>query len=109
MKEIVKIVVHVPEKNSSAVREAIGTAGGGKIGDYKYCSFTVIGTGRFIPQSGANPAIGSVGMPEEVLEERIEVTCDKSDALRVVNAIKNVHPYEEPTIDIYPLVSPDTL
>lgn len=109
MKEIVKIVVHVPEDNSNKVRDAIGTAGGGKIGNYEYCSFSVKGTGRFLPQLGANPTIGSVGTPEEVIEERIEITCDKTDALRIVNAIKNAHPYEEPTIDIYPLLSHESL
>ena len=62
-----------------------------------------------MPKSGANPTIGKVGTPEEVTEERVEVTYNKRDALRIVNAIKISHPYEEPTIDIYPLLTPETL
>ncbi len=48
-------------------------AGAGAIGDYVGCSFTSVGTGRFIPSQGADPFIGEVGKLEEVAEERIEV------------------------------------
>ena len=41
---------------------------------------------------------------EEVIEERIEVTCQQSDLADVVAAIRHAHPYEEPVIDIYSLV-----
>ncbi len=109
MKEIVKIVVHVPEKSADTIRRAIGTNGGGKIGDYSFCSFSILGTGRFLPQEGAKPTIGQVGELERVSEERIEVTCDQSDAITILDAIKAVHPYEEPTIDIYSLLSPESL
>lgn len=109
MKEIVKIVVHVPEKSADTIRRAIGASGGGKIGDYDFCSFSILGTGRFLPQEGAKPSIGQIGELERVTEERIEVTCDQSDAATILDAIKAVHPYEEPTIDIYPLISPESL
>lgn len=109
MNSIVKIIVHAPKDSADSIRHAIGSNGGGTIGNYTYCSFSILGTGRFLPQSGANPTIGSVDKPEEVNEERIEVTCNKSDAVAIVNAIKNAHPYEEPTIDIYPLLTLETL
>lgn len=65
-----KLVVYVPLSHTSVVREAIGSAGGGKIGNYAYCSFTTLGTGRFKPLDGANPTIGEVGKLEEVEEEK---------------------------------------
>lgn len=99
----VKIVVYVPEANADEVREAIGKAGGGKIGNYTFCSFSSKGTGRFLPQEGANPAIGEVGKLEQVIEERIEVTCARDLAAEVIAAIKKVHPYEEVALDVYPL------
>jgi hypothetical protein len=98
-----KLAVHVPVAAADKVREAIGNAGGGKIGNYSFCSFSIKGVGRFKPEAGANPAIGEVGKPEEVEEERIEVTVDAAVLKEVVAAIKAVHPYEEPTIDVYPL------
>lgn len=98
-----KIVVTVPVKDADKVRLAIGEAGGGKVGKYSFCSFSTRGVGRFIPGEGAHPAIGEVGNPEEVEEERIEVTCDDTLVANVVSAIRTAHPYEEPVIDIYSL------
>jgi hypothetical protein len=99
----VKIVVYVPEENADSVRDAIGNAGGGKIGNYTFCSFSSKGVGRFLPGSGANPAIGEVGKLESVQEERIEVTCSRDLAAEVITAIKAVHPYEEVALDVYNL------
>ncbi len=101
----VKIVVYVPEADADAVREAMGEAGAGRLGNYSFCSFSVKGTGRFRPETGATPAIGAVGKPEEVAEERIEVVCERARAAQVIEAIKRVHPYEEVALDVYPLES----
>ena len=98
-----KLVVTVPVGDADKVRQAIGEAGGGKVGNYSFCSFSVRGTGRFLPGEGAHPAIGEVGKPEEVEEERIEVNCTDELVADVVSAIRRAHPYEEPAIDIYPL------
>ena len=62
----VKLVVFVPLTHSDAVRQAMGVAGAGKIGNYSYCSFSMRGVGRYRPDAGANPAIGSVGNFESV-------------------------------------------
>lgn len=98
-----KVVVTVPENEADELREAIGNAGGGKVGNYTHCSFSVKGTGRFLPVDGANPAIGQVGQLEEVSEERIEITCDSENVKAVVAAIREAHSYEEPVIDVYKL------
>jgi hypothetical protein len=103
--EMVKLVVFVPLDSADVVREAMGRAGAGKIGNYTYCSFSSRGIGRFLPGSGANPAIGEVGRVEQVEEERIEVVCEKALVSKVVEAVKAVHPYEEVALDVYPLVS----
>lgn len=98
-----KIVITVPLSHIDVVREAMGRAGAGKVGNYEFCSFSSKGLGRFRPLDGANPAIGQVGNLEQVEEERIEVTCDRELVEDVINAIKSVHPYEEPVIDVYSL------
>ncbi len=100
----VKIVVFVPETHTDAVRNAIGDAGGGKIGNYTHCSFSIKGTGRFKPGERANPFIGRLGKIESVAEERIEFICNKGIAKDIIAAIKKVHPYEEVALDIYPLL-----
>jgi len=102
--ETVKLVVFVPETHAEVVREAMGKAGAGLIGDYKHCSFSVKGVGRFIPLETAHPTIGQIGKMEEVVEERIETVCYKKDLDKIIEAIKRVHPYEEVALDVYPLV-----
>ncbi len=100
----VKIVVTVPVSHADSVREAMGLAGAGHIGNYSSCSFSSKGIGRFKPEIGANPAIGRVGELETVEEERIEVICDAGILKGVIAAIRKAHPYEEPALDVFPLL-----
>ncbi|MBI2009762.1 MAG: hypothetical protein HYS86_01150 [Candidatus Chisholmbacteria bacterium] len=102
--KVVKLVVTVPKTHADKVRQALGRAGAGHLGKYSFCSFTLTGTGRFLPQKGAKPAIGKVGQLEKIIEERIEVTCYQGDLDKIIAAVKKVHPYEEPAIDVYPLL-----
>jgi len=99
----VKIVVTVPVTHADAVREAMGQAGAGRLGNYSFCSFSSRGDGRFKPEKGAHPAIGTVGTLEKVDEERIEVICDRSILKDVIAAVRKAHPYEEPALDVIPL------
>ena len=103
MEKRYKLVVYVPEEHADRLREAIGNAGAGKIGNYSHCTFTLKGTGRFKPEEGANPTVGSVGKLEEVSEDRIETVCSADTLQAVLKAIRDVHPYEEPATDVYPI------
>lgn len=85
------------------LREVLGQAGAGKIGNYSHCSFSIRGIGRFRPLQNAAPFIGKKGSFEEVEEEKIETVCHKDLLAAVVDAIKKAHPYEEMVIDIYPV------
>ena len=98
-----KLVVYVPVANAADVRNAIGSAGGGRLGKYSHCSFSSRGTGHFKPGQGADPHIGEVGKLEFVEEERIEVTLDAEIVGDVIAAVKSSHPYEEVAYDLYPL------
>ncbi len=103
MNSKVKLVVYVPLTHSEQVRVAIGKAGGGKIGNYNFCSFSTRGQGRFRGNENSNPSVGEKGKLEIVEEERIEVTVDRSVLENVIKEMKAVHPYEEIAYDIYPL------
>src|SRR3990167_6829379 len=96
-----KIVVYVPEDHADKLREAMGNAGAGKIGNYTFCTFTSKGVGRFKPENGASPTIGEVGRLESVEEERIETVCQEESLKEVLRAIKEAHPYEESAADVY--------
>lgn len=105
----VKIVTFVPVDDADKVREALGNAGAGQIGEYSFCSYSVLGKGRFIPSDNANPHVGQSGVAEVVEEERVEVECDRANAKAVIQAMKSVHPYEEVAFDIYPLLEESEL
>ena len=98
-----KVAVHVPVEHADKMRQVIGEAGGGKIGNYSYASFSVRGIGRVKPESGAHPAVGEMGVFEEVEEERIEFVCNEDCLDRVLTAVRSAHPYEEPAIDVVKL------
>lgn len=102
----VKIVVYAPLSAADAVRKAAGEAGAGKLGNYDFCSTSIRQTGRFRPLKGAKPTLGKIGKIVKVQEERIEFLCDKKIYKKVVAAIKKAHPYEEPALEVYPLVYP---
>lgn len=98
----VTIVVIVPETHADAIRDALARAGAGQVGHYSHGSYSVKGISRFMPNEGANPYIGKIGIMEEVIEERIETVCSYALLERVVEEVRKAHPYEEPGIDIYP-------
>lgn len=103
MEKKYKIVVYVPETHADALRSAMGAAGAGRIGNYSNCTFTIKGTGRFKPEEGSNPTTGEIGKLEEVQEDRIETVCSGDTLQEVLRAIREVHPYEEPATDVYPI------
>ena len=100
----VKIFVTVPEENLEEVRNAMCNAGAGIIGNYTFCSTTTKSVGTFIPNDSANPYIGEQNKLELVKEEKLEVICDVEKVKEVIIALRKVHPYEEPAIDIVPLI-----
>lgn len=99
----VKFVVFVPLSHVDVVRQALGEAGAGKIGNYDFCSFSSRGIGRFRGNEKSNPAIGEAGKYEAVEEERIEVIVPRKILKQVIEKVKSVHPYEEVAFDVYPL------
>ncbi|UFU04871.1 Nif3-like dinuclear metal center hexameric protein [Ruania halotolerans] len=90
------LVVHVPEPDAEAVREALAAAGAGAVGDYSGCAWSTGGVGEFTPRAGANPAIGMVGSHERVAERRMEMVVPPGLRDAVTAALREAHPYEEP-------------
>ena len=105
----VKIVTTAPLNEADKIREALGKAGAGKLGEYSFCSFSYRGQGRFKPSENAHPHIGEVNKLEVVEEEQIEVICERANAKEVIATLRKAHPYEEPVVDIMPLLSEDDL
>jgi hypothetical protein len=78
-------------------------AGAGRIGDYERCSWYTEGTGTFFGGEKTEPTIGERGREERVAEVRLETVYPVDREERVVQALREAHPYEEPAFDLYPL------
>lgn len=98
-----KLTVFIPKDNTQQVLTAIHNAGAGNIGNYQNCSFTVNGTGTFMPNDEANPYIGSANSLEKVNEDRIEVIFSSHTEHNIIAAMNLAHPYEEVAHYISPL------
>ncbi|OIK16581.1 Nif3-like dinuclear metal center hexameric protein [Bacillus sp. MUM 116] len=98
-----KIVVFVPKSHEEQVRQALGHAGAGFIGNYSHCSFSTEGTGRFLPGEDSNPFLGKPGKLEEAEEVRMETIIPESMLKKALSAMIKAHPYEEAAYDVYPV------
>ena len=105
----VKIIVTIPIENAEEVRNAICEVGAGVIGNYTHCSMSTKCIGTFKPNDNANPYIGKNNKLEFVEEEKLEAVCDIDIAKKVLKKLREVHPYEEPGIDIIPLIDEEDL
>lgn len=102
---LIKLVVYVPEESSEQLRQALGDAGAGYIGNYSHCTFQSEGIGAFVPMEGTTPFIGDVNKLEHVAEIRIETIMKEKDISTILAVMKENHPYEEVAYDLYPLIN----
>ena len=98
-----KLAVYVPLKYQEKLLDALFQSGAGNIGNYSETSFSASGKGSFKPLEGSKPFIGKTGERESVQEIKIETVFRERDLNRVINAVHQNHPYEEPAYDIYQL------
>lgn len=98
-----KLSVFVPLSHIEQVRQALGDAGAGHIGNYDFCSFATEGEGRFRGSDQARPFLGIPGRLETVREVRLETLLPRGLEKSVIQALKRAHPYEEVAYDLYPI------
>ena len=98
-----KLEIFIPETHFSDLREALQSTDAGHIGRYDCClSYSrVIGTWR--PLAGTAPFIGKENENSEEEELKVEVTVREEILDETLRAIKAVHPYEEPVINVIEL------
>ena len=99
-----KLVVFIPREALDSVRDALFSAGAGRIGDYERCSWYTAGTDTFKGGAGTTPALGESGREERVSELRLETVFPEERHEDVLSALRAAHPYEEPAFDVYPLL-----
>jgi len=98
-----KLYTYAPLSAAEEVRAVIFDSGAGHIGLYDQCSFNVRGTGTFRAQKGANPHLGEVGKLHKEEEVKIEVIFPSYLERKIVDNLKEKHPYEEVAYEIIAL------
>ncbi len=101
-----KLVVFVPSGYENQLRDALSRAGAGWIGHYSHCTYQSLGQGTFMPRAGSDPFLGREGDLEKVDEYRLETIVPPGLVPCVLEAMHEVHPYEEVAYDLYPLLNP---
>lgn len=102
-----KLVTFCPAAYAEKLREALFNAGAGYIGKYDSCSFNLQGEGTFRALDGAKPFVGKISELHTELEVRIETIFPKHLESRIIQTLKQNHPYEEVAFDIYAVTGPD--
>ena len=98
-----KICVYIPETHLQQVKDALFSAGAGRIGNYDRCCWQVAGEGQFCALQGSNPYLGKQGEVETVKEYKVELVCEDHRIKAAIAAMKQAHPYETPAYDVWKL------
>lgn len=99
-----KLEIFIPESHLEILAEALRAVDAGHIGKYDGCfSYSPV-TGCWRPLPGAEPYLGREGELSREPELKVEVTCRLDRTAETVAAVKRVHPYEEPVINVIPLL-----
>ena len=98
-----KLEIFIPESHFPQLQRALQSVDAGHIGNYDCCLSYSRVTGCWRPLEGTNPYLGSLGEISSEPELKVEVTCRTAAVENTLRAIKAVHPYEEPVINVIPL------
>lgn len=98
-----KLEIFLPETHLAVLQRALQEADAGHIGNYDCCLSYSRVTGCWRPLAGTTPYLGRIGEISSEPELKVEVTCRTEQVDKTVEAVKKVHPYEEPVINVIPL------
>lgn len=103
--EFCKLEIFIPKTHFKQLQIALQSVDAGHIGNYDTClSYSnVVGTWR--PLKNAHPYSGKQNELSQEIELKVEVRIKISDLEKTIQAIKAVHPYETPLINIIPLLT----
>ena len=100
-----KLEIFVPASHFSAVQTALSESDAGHIGAYDQClSYSPV-TSFWRPLAGTHPYLGAENTLCQAEEFKVEVTCRTEQVDEIMQAVKAAHPYEEPVINVLPLMA----
>ena len=90
------VVTYCPSESTSDVIRAMGDAGAGALGEYRYAAYITSGAGNWMDP-------GATGMSQEK-EDKIEMICDEEKLEEVAKAIRHANPYgADSTVEAFPV------
>lgn len=98
-----KLEIFIPESHLPVLQEALRAVDAGHIGKYDCCLSYSRVTSCWRPLEGTHPYLGRAGEISAEPELKVEVTCRTGRVDETVEAVRRVHPYEEPVIQVIPL------
>ena len=101
--QLLKLITYVPTKHAEKLKQSLFDAGAGNIGNYDGVSFNSEGIGTFRANKNAKPFVGKKGELHSENEIKIETIFPIYNKGKVITALLNNHPYEEPAFDIFML------
>lgn len=101
----VKLEIYIPPAFLDRLREALHQAGAGHIGPYDHCLSVTVVEGYWRPLEQSSPYSGTIGKVAQEKELKVEVRCQRAAIRKTLSAIRQVHPYEEPLINVIPLIT----
>ena len=99
-KTIKKLTTYIPYEYVDELKNKLFNSGAGSIGKYQNCSFTFEGIGTFKGNENSNPSIGQKLKDTNQKEACINITYLKHLEEKVINTLRETHPYEEIAYEI---------
>lgn len=100
-----KLEIVTPEEAVDEILEALANAHVGEVGRYDRCATVIPVQGFWRPLEDAKPYMGNPGELFSGSEIKIEVLCREEYLMEAIQAVREVHPYEEPLINVLPLAN----
>jgi len=98
-----KLVTFCPTDHADKIRNVLFAAGAGHIGNYSECSYNLEGFGTFKAGENTDAYVGEKGEQHREPEVRIDTVYPAHLEGKILDALLNAHPYEEPAYDLYPI------
>ena len=103
--EELKLEIFIPESYLPGLRSALQSVHAGALGNYASCLAYSNVTGSWKPLAGSHPFLGTEGNVTEEKEIKVEVNILAENLEKTLDAIYKVHPYEEPLVNVIPLLN----
>ncbi len=100
-----KLEIFIPKSHLPALRLALQSVGAGRLGNYDSCLSYSRVTASWRSLHGSRPYLGTEGEVSEAEEIKVEINILAGDLERTLNAIYEAHSYEEPLVNVIPILN----